>query len=128
MSEQAALKYTPEHEWVRIEGDLITVGITAFAADKLGEVVFVDVPEAGAQVEKGKVVAEVESTKSVGEVYAPVDGTIVEANTAVADSPELINDAPEGDGWLFTMRVASPEALDTAGFIDADAYAALTEA
>ncbi|WP_403020537.1 glycine cleavage system protein GcvH [Salinibacterium sp. GXW1014] len=128
MSEQAALKYTPEHEWVRIDGDQLTVGITAYAADKLGEVVFVDVPEAGTEVEKGRVVAEVESTKSVGEVYAPVDGTIIEANTAVADSPELINEAPEGDGWLFTMRVASPEALEAAGFIDAEAYAALTQA
>lgn len=128
MSEQAALKYTPEHEWVRIEGDLLTVGITAFAAEKLGEVVFVDLPEVGSEVQRGKVVAEVESTKSVGEVYAPVDGTIVEANTAVADSPELINDAPLGDGWLFTMRAASAEAIDASGFIDADAYSALTQA
>ncbi|MCW4386487.1 glycine cleavage system protein GcvH [Salinibacterium sp. SYSU T00001] len=126
MSEQAELKYTAEHEWVRIDGDTLTVGITAYAADKLGEVVFVDVPEAGASVSKGKVVAEVESTKSVGEVYAPVDGTIVESNSAVADNPELINEDPTGAGWLFTIRIGSPESFDASGLLDADAYAALT--
>jgi glycine cleavage system H protein len=128
MSEQSALKYTPAHEWVRIDGDLLTVGITAYAAEKLGEVVFVDVPEVGASVTKGKVVAEVESTKSVGEVYAPLDGTVVEVNTAVADNPELINEAPFGDGWLFTLRVASVDAIESAGLLDLDAYTALTQA
>lgn len=128
MSEQAALKYTPEHEWVRVDGDLLTAGITAYAAGKLGEVVFVDLPEVGAEVAKGKVIAEVESTKSVGEVYAPVDGTIVEVNTAVAESPELINDDPLGGGWLFTMRVASVDDVEAAGLLDADAYSAITQA
>lgn len=128
MSEQSELKYTAAHEWVRIEGDLLTVGITAYAADKLGEVVFVDLPDDGAAVTRGTVVAEVESTKSVGEVYAPVDGTIVEGNTAVSDNPELINDSPYGQGWLFTIRVAGDDAIAAAGFLDEAAYTALTEA
>lgn len=128
MSEQSELKYTAEHEWVRIDGDLLTVGITAYAADKLGEVVFVELPEVGATVSRGKVVAEVESTKSVGEVYAPVDGTIVEGNTAVSGNPELINDSPYDQGWLFTIRVSGGDAIAAAAFIDETAYAALTEA
>lgn len=128
MSEQSELKYTVEHEWVRIDGDLLTVGITAYAADKLGEVVFVELPEVGATVSRGKVVAEVESTKSVGEVYAPVDGIIVEGNTAVSDHPELINDSPYDQGWLFTIRVSGDDAIAAASFIDEAAYTALTEA
>lgn len=128
MSEQSELKYTVEHEWVRIDGDLLTVGITAYAADKLGEVVFVELPEVGATVSRGKVVAEVESTKSVGEVYAPVDGVIVEGNTAASDSPELINDSPYDQGWLFTIRVSGDDAIAAASFIDEAAYTALTEA
>jgi glycine cleavage system H protein len=128
MSDQSELKYTAEHEWVRIEGDLLTVGLTSFAADKLGEIVFVELPEAGATVSRGKVVAEVESTKSVGEVYAPVDGTIVEANPAVTDSPELINDSPYDEGWLFTIRVSGDDVIAAAAFLDESAYTALTEA
>ncbi|TQL47330.1 glycine cleavage system H protein [Homoserinimonas aerilata] len=122
------VQFTAEHEWARIDGDLLTVGITVYAADKLGEVVYVDLPEAGATVARGAVIAEVESTKSVGEIFAPVDGTIVEVNSAVVDSPELINDSPQGDGWLFTVRVAGDDAIAAAGFMDAEAYAALTEA
>jgi len=123
---EANVQFTAEHEWARIDGDLLTVGITAYAADKLGEVVYVDLPEVGATVARGAVIAEVESTKSVGEVFAPVDGTIVEVNTSVADGPELINDSPQGDGWLFTVRVDGPEAIAAAGFMGADDYAALT--
>lgn len=127
MSELSELKYTPEHEWIRIDGDVLTIGITAFAAEKLGEVVYVDLPEVGQSVQRGKVVSEVESTKSVGEVYAPVDGEIVEVNAAVSDNPELINDSPFDQGWLFSIRVSS-DALAQASFIDLDAYSAITGA
>lgn len=128
MSDKAALKYTPQHEWARVDGDVLTIGITEYAAEKLGEVVYVELPQAGAEVTRGAVVAEVESTKSVGEVYAPVDGTIVEVNSAVGDSPEIINDSPLDDGWLFSIRMTDASAIDSAGFIDLDAYTALTGA
>lgn len=122
----AELKYTADHEWVRIEGTTLTVGITAYAADKLGEVVFAELPEAGTVVARGKVIAEVESTKSVGEVFAPVDGTIVAANAEVIEHPELINDSPYDQGWLFTIEVSGDDAIAAGGFIDLAAYTALT--
>ena len=108
----ADLQYTAEHEWVQVDGNTATVGITAYAAEKLGDVVFVDLPAAGSSIASGKVVGEIESTKSVGELFAPVDGEIVEANQAVVDSPELVNSDPFGDGWLIKVRFASlPELL-----------------
>lgn len=128
MSNLSDLRYTAEHEWVRIEGDVVVVGVTAYAADKLGEVVFVELPEVGATVTRGAVICEVESTKSVGEVYAPVDGEIVAVNEEVSDSPELINDQPYDDGWLFSIRVSGDEAIAAGGFIDLAAYDALIEA
>lgn len=128
MSEHSDLKYTADHEWVRSDGDVLTVGITRFAADKLGEVVYVELPAAGTRVTKGQVIAEVESTKSVGEVFAPVDGTIVDVNSAVSDNPELINDSPFEDGWLFSISVTDAAAVESAEFIDLDAYTALTGA
>jgi glycine cleavage system H protein len=121
MPDLATLKYTAEHEWIAVEGDLATIGITAYAADKLGDVVFVDLPKAGSTVSAGKVVGEIESTKSVGELYAPVDGEVVEANQAVIDQPDLVNSDPFGAGWMIKVRFASlPELLT------ADQYAALT--
>jgi len=100
---QANLKYTAEHEWIDVQGDIATVGITAYAAEKLGDVVFVDLPTVGATVASGKVVGEIESTKSVGELFAPVDGTVTEVNDAVVASPELVNSDPFGEGWLIKV-------------------------
>ena len=100
---QSHLKYTAEHEWIDVQGDIATVGITAYAAEKLGDVVFVDLPTVGATVASGKVVGEIESTKSVGELFAPVDGTVTEVNDAVVASPELVNSDPFGEGWLIKV-------------------------
>lgn len=121
MAVPSELQYTSDHEWIRVVGDVATVGITAFAADKLGDVVFVELPEAGARVEGGSVVGEIESTKSVGELFAPVDGEVLEANTAVVESPELVNSDPFGEGWLIRVRFdALPD-----GLLDAAAYTEL---
>ncbi len=120
MSTPENLQYTKEHEWVRIEGDVAVVGITQFAADALGDVVYVDLPKAGKAITAGAIVGEAESTKSVGELFAPVTGEVVEANQAVIDSPELVNSDPYGAGWLFSVKVESLGEL-----ISADAYAAL---
>jgi glycine cleavage system H protein len=104
MPDKTTLQYTAEHEWVLVEGTTATVGITAYAAEKLGDVVFVDLPAVGSSVAEGKVVGEIESTKSVGELFAPVDGTVLEANEAVVDSPELVNSDPFGEGWLIKVE------------------------
>lgn len=120
MSVPTDLQYTAEHEWVRVEGDVVTVGITQYAADALGDVVYVDLPAVGASLTPGAVVGEVESTKSVGELFAPVSGEVVEANQAVVDAPETINADPYGDGWLVKVRVAETPAL-----MSADEYRAL---
>jgi glycine cleavage system H protein len=116
----ADLQYTAEHEWVRLEGDVATIGITQYAADALGDVVYVDLPKVGAALAAGAIVGEVESTKSVGELYAPLDGEVLEANQAVADSPETINADPYGAGWLVKVRVTS-----TPTMLSADEYRAL---
>ena len=100
MTDLNSLKYTDEHEWIALDGDVATIGITDYAADKLGDVVYVDLPAVGSTVTAGDVCGEIESTKSVGELFAPVDGTVVEANAAVVDSPELVNSDPFGEGWL----------------------------
>ncbi len=120
MSVPSDLQYTAEHEWVRLEGDVATVGITQYAADALGDVVYVDLPKVGASVASGAIVGEVESTKSVGELYAPLNGEVVEANQAVVDAPETINSDPYGEGWLVKIRVAETPAL-----LSADEYRAL---
>ena len=104
MTDLNALKYTAEHEWIAFDGDVATVGITDYAADKLGDVVFVELPGAGSGVSAGHVVGEIESTKSVGELFAPVDGEVTEINDAVVASPELVNSDPFGDGWLVKVR------------------------
>ena len=121
MSNPQELKYTEEHEWLRVEGDSAVVGITAYAAEKLGDVVYVDLPKVGASIKAGTVVGEIESTKSVGELFAPADGTVSAVNDAVVASPELVNSDPFGDGWLIKIEVSNlPELLT------ADQYTALT--
>ena len=117
MADQSTLKYTADHEWVAVDGDVATVGITAYAADKLGDVVFVELPDVGSTVASGVVVGEIESTKSVGELFAPVDGEVVETNDAVVASPELVNSDPFGEGWLIRVRFAElPDLLDAAQY------------
>ncbi|HEY6577939.1 MAG TPA: glycine cleavage system protein GcvH [Rhizomicrobium sp.] len=100
------IRYTDQHEWVRIDGDMATVGITGFATAQLGDVVYVDLPEVGRKVGQGGEIAVVESVKAASEVYAPIGGEISEANSALADDPAKINADPEGEGWFFRMRVA----------------------
>ncbi len=107
MTDQTALQYTEEHEWVLADGDTVTIGITDYAAEKLGDVVYVDLPAAGTAITSGNVVGEIESTKSVGELFAPVDGEVVESNQAVIDSPELVNSDPFGEGWLIKVSTAT---------------------
>ncbi len=123
MSIPENLKYTKEHEWLSLDGDVATVGITAFAAESLGDIVFVQLPSAGDTVTAGEVFGEVESTKSVSELYAPVSGEVVEVNEATSDTPEVINSDPYTEGWLLKVRLTGdvPELLDSA------AYAALTQ-
>jgi len=111
------LHYTTDHEWVKIDGDVITVGITRYAADALGDVVYVDHPAVGSSHQKGAIVGEVESTKSVGEIFSPATGEIIETNQAVVDTPETINADPYGEGWLFRMKT---DGVD--GLMDAAAY------
>ena len=124
MINQSELKYTREHEWLLVEGPTVTVGITAYAAEKLGDVVFVDLPAVGATVTAGKVVGEIESTKSVGELFAPLDGTVTAINDAVVAAPELVNTDPFGDGWLIKVEAADPS-LQKAELLDFDEYSAL---
>jgi glycine cleavage system H protein len=107
MTDQTTLQYTEEHEWVLVDGDTVTIGITDYAAEKLGDVVYVDLPAAGTTITSGNVVGEIESTKSVGELFAPVDGEVVESNQAVIDSPELVNSDPFGEGWLIKVTTAA---------------------
>jgi glycine cleavage system H protein len=111
MADKTALQYTAEHEWILVEGSTATIGITAYAAEKLGDVVFVDLPAVGSSVAEGKVVGEIESTKSVGELFAPVNGTVVAANDAVVASPELVNSDPFGEGWLIRVEFETLPAM-----------------
>jgi len=120
------LKYTDEHEWLTVtEGSTVRVGITAYAQDQLGDVVFVELPKVGAAVEAGTPLGEVESTKSVSEIFAPLSGTVVAVNDALDDAPELINSDPYGDGWIVEINAEDLSALD--GLMDAAAYQELTE-
>jgi glycine cleavage system H protein len=114
------LKYHAEHDWARIEGEEATFGITWYAQDALGEVVFFDPPEPGAHVTKDEAYAEVESVKAVSDVFAPLSGEILEVNEALADSPEKINEDPYGEGWLVRVRLTQPDELDT--LLDVRAY------
>jgi glycine cleavage system H protein len=111
------LSYTAEHEWVKIDGDVATIGITQHAADALGDVVFVALPGVGDTIREGAIVGEVESTKSVGEIFAPVAGEVVEANDSVVASPNTVNADPYGAGWLIKVRFsAMPDLLDAAAY------------
>jgi glycine cleavage system H protein len=122
----ADLRYTSDHEWVRSESDgTVVVGITDFAQDALGDIVFVQLPEAGRTVGAAEAFAEVESVKSVSEVYAPLAGEVVESNPGLDAAPEVINADPYGQGWLVRLRVADPADVD--GLLDATAYAALVD-
>jgi glycine cleavage system H protein len=114
------LKYHPEHDWARVEGDQATFGITWYAQDALGEVVFFDPPDVGASVSKDQPYAEVESVKAVSDVFAPLSGEIVEVNGALADSPEKINADCYGDGWMVKVRLSEPSEADS--LLDANAY------
>jgi glycine cleavage system H protein len=117
------LRYTNDHEWARAEDGRIRVGITDYAQDALGDIVFVQLPEMGASVEAGAAVGEVESTKSVSDIYAPVGGTVVEVNADLTDSPQRLNEDPYGEGWLFVVEPADAGALDA--LLDAEAYRAV---
>ncbi|WP_147917309.1 glycine cleavage system protein GcvH [Ruania zhangjianzhongii] len=116
-------QYTAEHEWVQISGDVARVGVTDYAASSLGDVVYLDLPDAGSTITAGETCGEIESTKSVSDLYAPATGEVLEVNQAAVDNPELVNTDPFGEGWLFTVRTGG----DTAELLDADAYTTLTQ-
>lgn len=119
------LHYSEEHEWVRVDGTRATVGITDFAQDALGDVVFVQLPDAGLAVIRSAGCAEVESTKSVSEIYAPLSGTVVEVNAALEDAPELVNQDPYGEGWIFVVEMSDPAEVES--LMGAAAYRTLVE-
>jgi len=120
------LHYSEEHEWVRIDGDVAIVGITDFAQDQLGDIVYVQLPDVGESVSAGTVVGELESTKSVSDVFSPVDGEVVARNDALDSSPEVINGDPYGEGWLLKVRVSAEDV--TEGLLTSEQYASLTSA
>jgi glycine cleavage system H protein len=119
------LRYSTDHEWARVEEGRVRIGITDYAQDALGDVVFVELPVLGAQVERGASCSEVESTKSVSEIYAPVSGTIAEVNADLTDNPERLNDDPYGEGWICVIEPADPAQLDE--LLDAEGYRSLIE-
>ena len=122
MEHPDGLRYSAEHEWVAVDGDRARIGITDFAQDALGDVVYVQLPEIGAVVAANASCAEVESTKSVSDIYSPVSGTVVEVNAALADAPEQLNQDPYGAGWIFVVQVSDPAELES--LMDATAYRA----
>ncbi|ABC64106.1 glycine cleavage system protein GcvH [Erythrobacter litoralis] len=117
--------FTDEHEWIDLEGDLATVGITDYAQEQLGDIVFVELPEVGSNVDKGGEAAVVESVKAASDVYAPITGEVMEANAALEEDPALVNTSPEEEGWFFRMTVADKSELD--GLMDAKAYKAFCD-
>jgi glycine cleavage system H protein len=125
MNIPAELRYSSDHEWVRVEGTTATIGITEYAQDALGDVVFVEMPETGVAVAAGESFSEVESTKSVSDIYAPITGSIAEVNGELESQPELLNSDPYGAGWICRIEISDPSELD--GLMDAEAYRALTE-
>lgn len=125
MNVPAELRYSSDHEWVRADGATVRVGITDYAQEALGDVVFVQLPEVGSTVEAGGELGEVESTKSVSEIYAPVAGEVTEVNLALEDAPELVNGDPYGEGWMVEIAPSDPAALDA--LLDAEAYRGLIE-
>ncbi|MDP4756315.1 MAG: glycine cleavage system protein GcvH [Aquiluna sp.] len=117
MANPENLQYTKEHEWVLIDGDTATIGITRYAADALGEIVYVDLPKVGSSTSHMKICGEIESTKSVGELYAPMDGEVIEANKSLDAAPDTVNADPYGEGWLIKIRYTSlPELLSAAEY------------
>ncbi|CDG38571.1 MULTISPECIES: glycine cleavage system protein GcvH [Asaia] len=114
--------YTPSHEWIRLEGDIATVGITAHASDELGELVFVEAKDEGTEVPQGEPAAVVESVKAASDIYAPVSGVLAGFNTRLSDEPTLVGTDPEGEGWIFKLRVSDSAQLES--LLDADAYKA----
>ena len=114
--------FTEDHEWVDVDGDIGTVGISEYAQEQLGDIVFVDVPEEGKELTKGDEAAVVESVKAASDVYSPVSGTVIDGNTALADTPGLVNEDPEGDGWFYKLTLADPDEL--AELMDEVAYQA----
>lgn len=124
MNTPSNLKYTKEHEWVRVEGERAYVGITDYAQHQLGDVVFVELPEQGRQVRQGESFSVVESVKAVSDIYAPLSGSVVEVNNALADAPEKVNQDPYGAGWIAVLTIDDPSEL--AALLDSAAYDALT--
>jgi glycine cleavage system H protein len=122
----AELKYANSHEWARLESDgIVVVGITDHAQDALGDIVFIELPESGADVDAGAEIAVVESVKAASDIYSPISGEVVEVNSALEDEPELVNSSPYEDGWLFTVRVNPSD--DFSNLLDAEGYQALVE-
>ena len=119
------LRYSPDHEWVRLENGQLRLGITDYAQDALGDVVYVEIPEIGLIIDASGKVSEVESTKSVSDIYAPVAGTIVAVNDALSDSPERLNDDPYGEGWICVIQPTDPNSIDA--LLDVDGYRRLIE-
>ena len=119
------LRYSEEHEWVSVDGDIATVGISDFAQQQLGDVVFVELPDVGRAVERGAEIAVVESVKAASEIYAPLSGEVVEINDALTDEPAKVNESPEGNGWFFKMRLT--DAAEVAELMDAAAYKTFTD-
>ena len=125
MNVPAELRYSEDHEWARVDGNRIALGITDYAQDALGDVVYIDLPQVGTEVAGGDSFSEIESTKSVSEIYAPVSGTVVEVNTDLIDHPERINEDPYGEGWICVIEASDLSELDS--LLDAAAYTDLTE-
>lgn len=119
------LKYTDEHEWAKVEDDLVVIGITDYAQDALGEIVYIELPSEGDEITKGDSFGGVESTKSVSDLYAPVSGEVVEVNESLLDSPETINEDPYGDGWLIKVRIHDSDEFDE--LMDSEQYSAFIE-
>ena len=117
------MKFTDDHEWLKIEGDIATVGITAHATEQLGDLVFVELPEAGAEFEQGDTAATLESVKAASDIYAPLAGAIVASNEAIVDDPSLVNSDPMGEGWFFKLKLSDPSSADA--LMDEDAYKAM---
>ena len=120
------LRYTKEHEWARRDGDVVVVGITAHAVEQLGDITLVTLPDPGTEIKAGAAFGDVDSVKAVSELYAPLDGRVVERNKTLDDSPEKVNESPYGDGWMIKLEPANPADID--GLLDAKAYAALLDA
>lgn len=121
-----SVKYTEDHEWISVDGDIATIGITAYAAEQLGDVVFVELPEVGKAVAKGDDAAVVESVKAASEIYSPVTGEITAVNDVLNDTPETVNASAEGDGWFVKIRLSDASELES--LLDADAYKAIVDA